>query len=198
MKDYIINEHLFDGFCEHLSASFNAVDLVRTTLAFESPSFDHAKDDPILLTGPEIEKLERLHRLNYAGFIQECARRLRLHPSCSDVFLSEVEIATFEDFQRGIEHYGPRIVVEWAENGFKIHLPALMSDLFLPVVARVHAEVLHTFEHFTRMIEAVGGNPSMLFLNAKSSTPESQYILLWVATKLGVPARPTGETVVVI
>ena len=198
MNDCLLDEQLFNDFCKHVSASLNAVDLVRTTCAFESPAFDHAKDDPILLTAPDLEKIESLHQLNYLGFLQECVRRLRLLPSCSDVFLSEVDEATFKDFQNGMEYYGPRIVVERVENGYKIHLPALISDLVLPVIARVHEEVMHTFDHFTGMIEAVGGDPSRLFLNAKSSTPESQFILFWVATKLGVPARPTDETVVVI
>jgi hypothetical protein len=58
--------------------------------------------------------------------------------------------------------------------------------------------MLKSLDYFSRMIEAVGGDANRLFLNAKSPTPESQYIQIWISQKLGIPLAPPGDIIAVV
>ena len=197
MNDVILDDQLFADFCKHISASLNATDVVYKVRQF-APSFDIGKDDPIMLVVTDPQMTNRLIEYKYPEFLQECVRRLRILPSCRDVFLSEVENETFEVFERGFEYFAPHAKVEVTDKGFIIHSPALIADLILPAIGRVHHEVLLSLNDFSRVLQALDNDPTRLFLNAKCPTPESQYIQFWVASKLNIPTGPIFGPIAVV
>jgi hypothetical protein len=188
MHPIVIDEDLFAGFAKHLSASLNVVDVLYT-LKLLNADVDLNQDDPIVLgVGPAI--IPPLIELQYPEFILACVRNFRLLESCRDVFCSEIETDMVQLFDGALEHVTQMARIEIVEQGFKLHIPARISGLLLPPIGRVHDELTRNYEYFAEMVDAVGGNTSKLFLNAKSPTPESQYLQIWVAAKLGVALNP--------
>jgi hypothetical protein len=180
-----------------MSANINVLDLVYTVRRF-GPDFDIRKDDPIWLVTPDASMFTRLLGFEYQEFLRKFVANLRILPSCHDVYLSELEKQSFELFVQGFEHFTANTAIRVAEKRFEIHVPALFSDLIMPIVGRVHEEILMGLKHFTGFIKAVGNRPDGVFLNAKAPTPESQFIQMWVASKLKVPASPAATVVVVV
>jgi hypothetical protein len=199
MKDVVIDERLFEEFCRHVSTSINIVEIHYKIDEFKTPDYDFRKDDPIFLAVREPAMTRQLVGFGYQTLLHECIVRLRILPNCRDVYSSELSDDTLEVFRLGFEQCGSAVRVDvLGEKGFHIRCPALVSDILLPVVGRIHGEILSSLDHFTRMLAATGGNPQQLFLNAKSPTPESQYIQVWVATKMNIPFNPGFDTAVVV
>jgi len=197
MNETIIDEDLFGEFCRHLSASINVIDVLHKLDQLE-PGMVISKDDPSILVRHDPELFSLLKEFEYRAFVEAFVGRLRVEECCHDVFLSEIEKDSFSIFVEGFKQLAPRTKVEVTENGFVVHSALLIADLILPIISRVHEQVLHELEHFINILKAVGGNPQSLFLNAKSPTPESQYILLWVAQKLKIPTAPFSSVVAVV
>ncbi|HEY4259522.1 MAG TPA: hypothetical protein VGM98_05170 [Schlesneria sp.] len=198
MNDIILDQGLFADFCRHLSAGITALELVYETHATKSPGYSGATDDPILLGVHDQAVLEKLTTFQYPALIQECARNLRLLKSCWDVFLSEIEQDVFMLFPEAFAQLAPQITVEKSGRGLVVHVPKLLSDAILPVLGRVHHETLQTLDQFQKVLTAVEGDTTRLFLNAKAPTPESQYIQLWVATKLNIPVSRESGVIAVL
>lgn len=194
MNETIINEDLFGEFCRHMSASINVVDVLHKLDQLE-PEMVLSEDDPSILVRHDSELFSLLKEFEYAAFVEAFVGRLRIEECCHDVFLSEVEKDAFSIFVEGFKQLAPRTKVEVTEDGFVVHSALLIADLILPIISRVHEQVLYELAHFIKMLKAVEGNRQSLFLNAKSPTPESQYILLWVAQKLKIPFAPYSSVV---
>lgn len=194
MIETIIDEGLFGEFCRHLSASINVVDVLNKLDQLES-GMVVSKDDPSMLVSHDPVIFSLLKEFGYGAFVEAYVGRLRIEASCLDVFLSEIEDDSFSMFVEGFSELAPRVKVEITENGFVVHSAFLIADLILPILSRVHGEILYELDHFLKKLKAVGGDPQSLFLNAKSPTPESQYILLWVTQKLKIPAAPFSRVV---
>ena len=197
MTRHIIDDDLFAEFCKHLSASINVVDVLYKLQQLK-PEMVVSEDDPFILVSRDSELFTLLKGFNYGEFIQACVAKLQIEPSCYDVFLSEIEGDAFEIFVGGFTHLAPKAKVETAEEGFIVHSAMLIADLILPVIGRIHEEVLRSLDHFVKMLKAVDNNPQSLFLNAKSPTPESQYIQFWVASQLGIPLAPEAGLILVV
>lgn len=194
----VLDESLFADFCNHLSASLNVIDVVYKTRQLASPEFDANKDDPIVLAFWDESMAARLIQMKYPEFVQACVRNLRLLKSCTDVFLSEVERHMVELFEQAFEYIAPQARVEVTDKGLVVHTSAILADLIICPIGRLHHETLQSLDYFSKMLAAVDNNAAKLFLNAKAPTPESQYIQIWVAHKLGIPiAPPTGNIMVV-
>ena len=197
MNDLVINEELFNGFCEHLSASLNVVDVLYKIRQLNA-GVDLNRDDPIMLAVFEPKMIPQLLALEYPEFLVACIRKFRLLESCADVFLSEVDTEMFDFFVTALERLTQTAWIENNEKGFVIHSSALIADLLISPIGRVHHEMLFSLDHFTKFLNVLENDPTRLFLNAKSPTPESQYIQIWIAHKLGIPGtRPRGITGVI-
>lgn len=194
MIETIIDEDLFGEFCRHLSASINVIDVLHKLDELE-PGMVISKDDPSILVRHDPELFSLLKEFGYAAFVEAYVGRLRIEECCHDVFLSEIEEDAFSIFVEGFKQLAPRTKVEVTENGFVVHSALLIADLILPIISRVHEQILHELDHFLNTLKAVGGHPQSLFLNAKSPTPESQYILLWVTQRLKIPTAPFSRIV---
>jgi len=197
MNHNLIDDELFAAFCRHLSASINVIDVLYKLQQLKSGTVV-SEDDPIILVSRDPELFALLKEFNYREFVEACVTRIQIEPSCYDVFLSEVDEDAFKIFVGGFKHLAPQAKVEVTEKGFVVHSPMLIADLILPVISRVHEEVLRSLDHFVKMLVAVGNNPKSLFLNAKSPTPESQFLQLWVALKLKIPTEPGGDVIAVV
>ena len=180
-----------------MSANINVLDLVYTVRRF-GPDFDIQKDDPICLITLDASLFSRLLQFEYQDFLRKFVANLRILPSCHDVYLSELEKQSIELFVMGFERFTANVTVRVADKRFEIHVPALISDLIMPIVGRLHEEILMGLKQFSEFIKAVGSRPDGGFLNAKAPTPESQFIQMWVASKLKVPASPAATVVVVV
>jgi len=198
MSNIVLSENLFADFCRHISASVNVVDVLYKTRQFASPNFDANRDDPIMLAVLEPSLVPQLIEFEYAQFLQKCVQNLRLLRTCADVFLSEMESGTVELFEVVFERIAPQAWVDVTDTGFVIHAPAILADLIIFPIGRVHHEVLHSLDHFTKMLAAVDNDPAKLFLNAKAPTPESQYIQMWVANRLGISIAPPMGNILVV
>ena len=194
--DVTLDENLFADFCKHLSSSLNVFDVVYKTRQLANADFDPNADDPIVLAVSDPKMIPLLIKLQYPEFVLSCIRRFRLLESCADVFLSELEREMFDLFVEALEYVTQQVQIEIHEKGFIIHSAAIIADLIMSPIGRLHHETLQSLDHFTKMLDAVGGDPNRLFLNAKSPTPESQYVQIWVTEKLGIPSAPPGEGII--
>lgn len=192
MSDTIVDHDAFTDFCIHLSTGISVIDVLYK-LRELTPGFDPRKDDPIVLGVDDPELLSRLKAIHYGDFIQACIRSLRIDPVCDSVFLSELDQEAFELFVWGFAEYAPIAKVDVDERGFILHIPALISDLVLHVLGRLHLQVLHALNHFLGILRAVDGDANSLFLNSKTPTLETQFIDLWVAKSLGIPIGIPGS-----
>ena len=190
MDDIVINEALFAAFSKHLSASLNVVDVLYKIRQL-GPDFDPNIDDPIMLAVFDPKMIVRLIELKYPEFVVACIKNFRMLEDCFDVFLSELDQNALELFVDALKYLTQTAWIENTEKGFVVHSPALIADLIISPIGRVHNEMLRSLDHFTKVLDAVGGDPTRLFLNAKSPTPESQYVQIWVSQKLGILARVT-------
>lgn len=197
MKKVLLDDKVFEEFCKQMSANINVLDLVYTVRRF-GPDFDIQKDDPILLVTPDMPLFSRLRKLRYKDFLQKFVANLRILPSCYDVYLSEAGQKEVELFVLGFERITANTTVRITDKGFEVHVPALISDLILPILGRLHEEMLMGMKQFGDFIKAVGNRPGAGFLNAKTPTPESQFIQMWISSKLKIPASPTATVVVVV
>lgn len=192
MNNLVINEELFNGFCEHLSASLNVVDVLYKIRQLNS-GIDLNRDDPILLAVFEPKMIQQLIALEYPEFIVACIRNFRLLEKCADVFLSELDTKMFDFFVEALQHLTQTAWIENSDRGFIVHSSALIADLLMSPIGRVHHEVMLSLDNFTRLLEVLENDPTRMFLNAKSPTPESQYIQIWISHKLGIPGTiPRG------
>lgn len=192
MNNLVINEELFNGFCEHLSASLNVVDVLYKIRQLNS-GIDLNRDDPILLAVFEPKMIQQLIALEYPEFILACIRNFRLLDTCADVFLSELDTKMFDFFVEALQLLTQTAWIENSDRGFIVHSSALIADLLISPIRRVHHEVMLSLDNFTRLLEVLKNDPTRMLLNAKSPTPESQYIQIWVSHKLGIPATlPVG------
>ncbi len=187
-----IENALLSELCKHLSAGINVVDLIDKLDHLE-PGCDIRKDDPILLTTDNLEILERLKEFKYDDLVRTCVASLRIEPRCYDVFLSEVTKDAFDIFVWGFEKLAPTATVEVVDRGFILHTPILIADLILPVISRLHHNILITLEQFLKMLKIANNNPKGFFLNSKTPTPEAQFVDIWVALHLGIPLEPAGS-----
>lgn len=193
----MLEDELFNNFCRHMSASINVVD-VMCKLRQLGPGVSIGADDPFILVSRNPKLFARLVSFGYSDFVQEFISRLRIEVACYDVFRSEMNEDELRFIANGLLHFCPRTKSEIAEAGFVISSAFVVTDIILPVVSRLHEEVLQSLHHFCELLDAVGGNPQSLFLNAKSPTPESQFVQFWVASKLNIPTVPFGGVVAVI
>ena len=196
--DLLVDAELFADFCRHLSSSLNVLDFVYTTRKWSQPGFDPLADDAIVLAVTRPDLLARLLELRYPELVVSCIRGFRLLDSCLDVFRSELDDLAVAQFTAALEQLTRVASFELTEHGILIHCPALIADLILPPLGRLHHEILLSLDHFTQMLDAVEGDPQRLFLNAKSPTPESQYVQIWVAYQLGIPWAPDSGIIGVV
>jgi hypothetical protein len=197
MDDIIINVDLFSVFCEHLSASVNVVDVLRKNQQLKNPEFDANQDDPIVLRAFDSKMIQRLVELKYPEFLLSCIRNIRILESCDDVFLSEFDSEGFTFYVGALQYLTGNVQIETTNDSFVIHSPATISDLLFPIIGSLHNEMVRTLDYFSKMLDAVDGDPQKLFLNAKSPTPESQYVQIWISSKLGIPGAPSMGIVAV-
>jgi hypothetical protein len=155
MDDIVINDALFAEFCKHLSANLNVVDVLYKIGQF-GPDFDPNKDDPIMLAVFDPQMIVRLVELKYSEFVVACIRNLRLLENCSDVFLSELDQNLVELFVNALKHLTQNAWIENSEKGFIVHSSALIADLIISPIGRVHNETLLSLDHFTKGLSAVG------------------------------------------
>lgn len=191
----LIESQLLADFCNHLSANINVIDVFYKLGQFK-PEVDLLADDPILLGSRDPALLSTLKDFGYREFLERYVAQIRILPSCFDVFLSELDKSSFEVFVAGFAHLAPKAVVEETEQGFVLHTAALIADLILPIVSRVHEEILRSLVQWLEILKALGNHPESYFLHAKSATPESQFIQLWVAQKLKIPTAPPGSGII--
>lgn len=192
MSHAAIDDALLADFCKHLSSGINVVDLLDK-LEHLKPDYELSKDDPLLLRTNDPEVFERLKEFKYDELVRACVTSLRIEPSCYDVFLSEIEKDTFAWFVWGFENLTLTVKVEVDERGFVIHTPAFLSDIILPLISRFHHNVLIALDHFQALIKASENNPNAFYVHSKSPTPESQFIDIWVATRLRIPLLPEAS-----
>lgn len=190
MNDLVINEDLFNDFCQHLSASLNVVDVLYKIRQLNA-GVDLNRDDPVMLVVFDPKMIQQLIALEYPEFILACIRNFRLLENCADVFLSELDTTMFDFFVSALEHLTQTAWIENNDKGFIIHSSALIADLLISPIGRVHHEILLSLDNFSRILDVLGGDPTRMFLHAKSPTPESQYIQIWISQKLGIPRAPT-------
>ena len=198
MSTPILDEHLFRDFSEHLSASLNVVDILYKLRQLALPNFDPNEDDPISLAVWDQSMIGRLIEMDYTALLTACVGNFRLLESCADVFLSEIEQNMVDLFRDVFQHIASLSKVEVTDRGFIVHAPAILADLILPPLGRMHYEALQSLDHFSQMLAAVDNDPKKLFLNAKAPTPESQYIQIWVASKLEIPIAPPSGNIMVV
>ena len=186
MHEIVINENLFAAFCKHLSANLNVVDVIYK-LRQLAGNHDLNRDDPVMLAVFRPEMITRLVELKYPEFILACIKNFRLLDNCRDVFCSEIETDMVNLFADVLERVTQTVWIENVEQGFIVHTPGVISDLIMAPIGRVHNELLQSLDHFTKILNVLDNDPGRLFLHAKSPTPESQYVQIWVAAKLGIP-----------
>lgn len=184
-----MNEELFNDFCEHLSASLNVVDVLYKLRELNA-GVDLNRDDPIMLAVFDPQMIEQLIALEYPEFILACIRNFRMLESCADVFLSELDTTMVEFFATALKHVTQTAWIENSDKGFIVHSSALIADLLISPIGRVHNELLLSLDHFTKILKVLDNDPTRLFLHAKAPTPESQYIQIWISQKLGIPKSP--------
>jgi len=197
MHEIVIDENLFAAFCKHLSANLNVVDVLYKLRQF-TPNHDLNRDDAIMLAVFQPEMITRLVELKYPEFVLACIKNFRLLDNCRDVFCSEIETNMVDLFADILERVTQTVWIENVEQGFVVHTPGLISDLIMAPIGRVHNELLQSLDHFTKMLNVLDNDPNRLFLNAKSATPESQYLQIWVAAKLGIPLAPPMDIMGVV
>jgi hypothetical protein len=185
-----IDDDLFVDFCKHLSSSLNVVDFLSMTRQLADEDFDPRADDPIALIVLDPILLTRLIELRYSDLVLAFVQRLRVPESCADVFLSELDARMCDLFFDAIGRCTQDVSVEVREGGFIVHCPAGISDFIISPIGRVHHEILQSLNQVSKWINAVGIN--QLVLNAKAPTPESQYVQMWVASRLGIPSPEDG------
>lgn len=192
------NALLFDAFCDHMCANLCVLDFIYKTKQLKDPGFDADRDDPLILSIQNETIVGRFSQINYISLLERVVKKLHILESCSDVFRSEMDDELISLFSRIIDNHKKQVKIKQDPRGLIVHCSAFISDLILPVLSRLHSEVILNFKHFLSMIDAVGGNPNELFLNAKSPSPTSQFIQMWVSNELGIPHSIQDRTFLVV
>ncbi|WP_022946100.1 hypothetical protein [Pseudoalteromonas ruthenica] len=182
---------------EHLNSLLSVADFDRKNDESASPSFNFKSDDPFFLPIDEPLK-EIIYRSSYKQLVCELIKRIQIPESCVDIFRSEFDDELVMIFLVSLKDLTQVVTVEEHEKGYIVHCPIMISDLIMPVLSRLHSEVTYTFGEFSSCIEAVGGNTSSLFLNAKGYNAVSQFVQMFVADELGMPDRPVYQNSVVL
>lgn len=195
--DLIDDDSIFVPFCEYLNSLLCVMDFSKKNDQSAQKSFDFKANDPFFLPINKSQSVV-IYKSNYKKILSKIISNIQIPKSCIDIFRSEFDDELVLIFMVSLRDQTKEITIEEHELGYKLNCPAMISDLIMPLLSRLHSEVLTTFEQFSGFIEATRGNPHLLFLNAKGSNPVSQYIQMWVAKELGIPERPSIERCIVI
>lgn len=187
MMNLVDDKRIFIPFCDQLYTHLRVLDFIYKTREIDHPDFDPNKFETLILPVEDEKVLEQLRKSDYVTLVKSVLENVRILESCMDIFRSEMDDELIAFFAHVIRLERGRVQTRPCPQGFSVECSCLISDLILPVLSRLHTEILTTFDQFMRFVEAVGGDTSRLFLNAKGSTPTSQFIQMWVANELGIP-----------
>ena len=193
----IYDKDIIIPLCEHLNSLLTVADFDRKNDESASESFDYKANDPFFLPIKDSQK-EVVYQSNYKNLICEVVKRIQIPESCLDIFKSEFDDELIMIFLVSLRDLTKVVTIEEHSKGYIVHCPIMISDLIMPVLSRLHSEIIYIFEEFNGYINAVSGNKDMLFLNAKGYNAVSQFSQMFVASELGLPEKPLYKKSVVL
>jgi hypothetical protein len=179
----------FAHFCQHFNARLCVKDFLDKTRELGTKGYDPNAKVILVLPIKHNIAVKPLFDSDYSALITAIFNRIAITPHAIDSFRSEMDDDLIAFFIEAIRVQSKQVLVkpDQSRPGFLIQLPDLLSDLTLSPLSQMHSAIVENCRHFGEMIEAVGGDPKRLFLNAHASSAFSMFILTWVANRMHVP-----------
>ena len=175
----------------HINARLGPIELIRVINQLESgnPAYDPHRIESILFPCANRAVFDFFLRSDYAGLIASLMESIRVEPGTMDVFLSEIDERYMKIFSASLQQQVTQVKIEPdADHArFIVTAPEFLLDFSLPAISQFHSEMDLVAANTLKWLDAVGGNTSMLFLNAKGASFLSNFSQIWIADKLGVP-----------
>jgi hypothetical protein len=181
---------LADDFSRYFNTQFLASDIVNKIGQVYSGQ-NVSNIETLVLPGANKMEYSVLKESGYSELISRIITNLRIEDSCMDILISELEPNQVKFLNARIlfDRKHAHVQEDDANSMFLIHSSNFLIDLLLRPFSHFHSEVLIHLDYFTKMLEAVGGDPNQLFLNARSATAFSQYLQIYVAESLNIAIR---------
>ena len=179
----------FALFCEHLSARICALDFVYKTRELGTEGYDPHAPATLIFPIKHPIAVDPLFKSDYADLLKAACSRMTITAHSTDSFRSELDDELMEFYRVAIADQASKVAVaaDASRPAFVVTMPDLLSDLVLSPLSQLHSAVVENCRHFMELIQALDNDPKRLFLNARTSSVFSMFVLTWVANRLGVP-----------
>ncbi len=191
--DLIEDDKIFLPLSQYINTFLTVRDFENKNDETASPSFDMRANDPFLIP-IDAKYQKQIYNSNYLKLITKIIINIKIPEPCIDIFRSKLDDELLTLFIIALKNDLKLVTIEEDTYGYKINCTIMISDLIMPVISRFNSEFMSTFKHMSSLLEAAKGNPNCFYLNAKGSTPVSQYICMFVAKELKIPDTPWGNS----
>jgi len=183
------DEPEFAHFCSHVNARLCVNDFIEKTRQLGVKGYNPNALATLVLPIRHDVAVKPLFDSDYATLIKAVCNRITITSHAIDSFRSELDDQSLAFFIDTVAIQSQQVTVKFDHSwpAFVLTLPDLLSDLVLAPISQLNTAVVENCGHFAGMINAVGGDPKRLFLNAKTSSAFSMFILTWVANRMDVP-----------
>lgn len=181
----------FEHFCNHINSRLCVSDFVYKTQQLGKNSYDPNKPATLVFWIRHGVAVKPLFDSDYSTLITNVCSRIEITPYALDSFRSELDDLLLEFFVDAISKQKKQVSVQAdpSRPAFLVQLPDLLSDLILSPLSQIHLAIVSNCHYFAKYIEAVGGDPKRLFLNAHASSACSMFLLTWVANLMHIPLK---------
>jgi hypothetical protein len=179
----------FAHFCEHINARLCVKDFLDKTRELGTKGYNPNAQATLVFPIKHEIAVKPLFDSDYAVLVRSICNRIAITPHALDSFRSELDDNLMAFFIHAISAQSKQVSVQPdpSRPAFLVQLPDLLSDLILAPLSQLHSAVVENCRYFAELIEAVGGDPTRLFLNAHASSAFSMFVLIWVANRMQVP-----------
>ena len=179
----------FAHFCEHINARLCVKDFLDKTRELGTKGYNPNAQATLVFPIKHDIAVKPMFDSDYAVLVRTICKRIAITPHAVDSFRSELNDNLLAFFIDAISAQSKQVSVKAdpSRPAFLVQLPDLLSDLILAPLSQVHSAIVENCRHFAEMIEAVGGDPKRLFLNARASSAFSMFVQTWAANRMHVP-----------
>ncbi len=187
----MLPDSVFSDVSRHINARLGPIELIRIINQLESgdPPYDPHRIESVLFPCANRAVFDFFLRADYADLIARLMKSIHIEPRAMDVFLSEIDDRYLKIFSATLPQQVTQVKIDSDANNirFIVTAPEFLLDFSLPAISQFHSEMDHVAANMLQWLDAVDGNTSMLFLNAKGASFLSNFSQNWIADKLGIP-----------
>ncbi len=194
---------ILDAFSKEFNSRFSTLDFIDNSDKLMDILNKKVKTDirhSILLPCGDDKIFNHLISFRYNNLISQIIKRVKIEEETIDNYLSEMQaemVQIYSDCLLAMVNI-TTIEINGTNKSFDIKCPELLVELLWSPISQFHTQVLFELEHLDKLVEMnrhymemTSDNPvtSNLFINSKTSTAYSYFILAFIAENLNIPLK---------